>query len=81
LIENLQDETYGHFKNISYLKQERSSLESRFDSDLWTEHNKWVDISQAGKRHERLKALYAEENINKNKFPDAFSNLQQSKNL
>lgn len=84
LIDNIQDEErlMVIYKNISYIMQERSSVESKFDADLWTEHNKWVDISnRLEKRYERaqLKALYAEENINQNKFPDALSNLRQSK--
>ena len=70
------------YQNISHLKQERNSVQSQFNFDFWAEHTKWVDISnRLEKKYEKaqLKALYAEEKINKGEFSAAYENLQQSK--
>ena len=84
LVTDLQDEEKLMivYQNISHLKQERNSVQSQFNFDFWAEHTKWVDISnRLEKKYEKaqLKALYAEEKINKGEFSAAYENLQQSK--
>ena len=84
LVTDLQDEEklMVIYQNISHLKQERNSVKSQFDMDFWAEHTKWVDISnRLEKKYEKaqLRALYAEEKINKGEFSAAYENLQQSK--